>query len=123
MSDRANPRNAPFPQRLLGTRTVWQVLQLDFDFSIAVVNGTSITPRFSSDLVHALIRSIEIGKAEATPIATPRSLAIPSSFAKARSISAAVGTASTETSALAKGTVWAIASEGATLRGTVPSSK
>src|SRR6516165_8784920 len=107
----------------LAYRTVRQARQLDVDFSIAVVNGTSITPRFSSDLVQALIRSIEIGKAEATPIATPRSVAIPSSFARARSIAAAVGTASTDTSALAKGTVWATDSEGATLRGTVPSSK
>src|SRR6266849_6107053 len=35
-------------------------LQLDFDFSIVVVNGTSITPRASSALIQALIRSIEI---------------------------------------------------------------
>src|SRR4051812_27377721 len=69
-------------------------VQLDFDFSIAVVNGTSRMPRLSSDLVQAAMRSIEIGSAEAMPTAVPRSLARPSSFASARSISTDVGTAS-----------------------------
>ena len=43
--------------------------QLDFDFSIAVVNGTSITPRLSRLLVQTLILSMETGSAEAMPFA------------------------------------------------------
>src|ERR1700758_3358856 len=59
-------------------------------------------PWLSSVLIQTPIRSIEIGSAEATPTAVPRSFAISSSFANARSISAAVGTASIEISALAR---------------------
>src|SRR2546423_6979772 len=97
-------------------------LQPDFDFSITVVNGTSMMPRVSSALVQSPIRSIEIGSAEAIPTAVPRSLARFSSLASARSISTAVGTASIATSALANGMPWLPAREAATLRG-VPSSK
>src|SRR3977135_1384764 len=75
----------------------------DFDFSIAVVNGTSIPPRLSSDLLQAPIRSIEIGSADAIPTAVPRSFARLSSWASARSISTDVGTASMLKSALANG--------------------
>src|SRR5262249_27646229 len=57
---------------------------LDFDFSIAVVNGTSMMPRPSSALHQAASRSIEIGSAEAMPTAAPRSRAMVSSFDSAR---------------------------------------
>src|SRR3954470_18607350 len=97
--------------------------QLDFDFSIAVVNGTSRMPRLSSDLVQALIRSIEIGRADAIPTAVPRSLARLSSLASARSISTDVGTASMLKSALANGIAWPSANAEATLRGAEPSSR
>ena len=49
-------------------------LQLDFDFSIAVVNGTSMMPWLSSVLTQSAMRSMEIGSAEAMPTAMPRSL-------------------------------------------------
>src|SRR5260370_42220063 len=98
-------------------------LQPDFDFSIAVVNGTSMMPWLSSALIQTPIRSIEIGNAEAMPIAIPRSFARVSSLARARSISTDVGTASIERSALANGIAWLAASVGATLRGADPSSR
>src|SRR5665647_3754236 len=68
--------------------------QPDFDFSIAVVNGTSRMPWLSRALVQTPSRSIEIGSAEAMPTAAPRSFARFSSLARARSISTGVGTAS-----------------------------
>src|SRR5258708_31466141 len=98
-------------------------LQPDFDFSMAVVNGTSMMPWPSSALIQTLIRSIEIGNAEAMPIAVPRSFARVSSLARVRSISIDVGTASIERSALAKGIAWPSASVGAALRGADPSSR
>ena len=51
-------------------------------------------PRLSSVLIQTASRSIEIGSAEATPTAIPRSLARVSSLTKVRSISAEVGTES-----------------------------
>jgi hypothetical protein len=89
---------------------------------MAVVNGTSMMPRLSSVLVQMAIRSIEIGSAEATPTAVPRSLARLSNLASVRSISTDVGTASMVKSALANGTAWLAARAGATLRGADPSS-
>src|SRR5258708_10001332 len=91
--------------RRVRSRAAPELPQPDFDFSIAVVNGTSMMPWLSSALIQTPIRSIETGNAEATPTAMPRSLAIPSSFVRARSISTAVGTASMLTSPLAKGIV------------------
>src|SRR5258708_22487709 len=111
MFDRADLRNAPFRQSLLRSRTVGEISQPDFDFSIAVVNGTSMMPRLSSALIQTPIRSIEIGNAEAMPTAVPRSLARFSSFASVRSISTAVRTASIEKSALAEGIAWPAAHE------------
>src|SRR4051794_9452167 len=114
MFDTAGLRSAPFRRGLLRYRQRAQpggeqagpgpeLPQPDLDFSIAVVNGTSMMPWLSSALIHTPIRSIETGSAEATPTAVPRSLAMVSSLASARSISAAVGTASMERSALANG--------------------
>ena len=80
-------------------------------------------PRLSRVLIQAPIRSIETGNAEATPTATPRSLAMVSSLISVRSISADVGTASMARSALAKGIAWPAANAGATLRGVAPSSR
>jgi hypothetical protein len=54
-------------------------------------------------LIQSPIRSIEMGSAEAVPIATPRSFARFSSSVSAWSISADVGTASMATSPFAKG--------------------
>src|SRR5258708_3135478 len=100
-----------------------KTLYPDFDFNIAVVNGTSMMPRLSRVLIQAPIRSIEIGNAEPTPTATPRSLASVSSLISVRSISADVGTASMARSALPKGIAWLAANERATLRGVAPSSR
>src|ERR1700692_3544849 len=106
MFDRAGLRSAPFRESLLrsygrdpaGSKgaPARNLPQLDFDFSIAVVNGTSMMPWPSSALIQTLIRSIEIGNAEAMPIAVPRSFARVSSLARVRSISTDVGTASIE---------------------------
>src|SRR5258708_27615687 len=109
--------------RRVRSRAAPELPQPDFDFSIAVVNGTSMMPWLSSALIQTPIRSIEIGNAEAMPTAIPRSFARVSSLARARSISADVGTASIERSALAKGIAWPAASVGATLRGADPSSR
>ena len=91
--------------------------------SIAFITTNYYPTATVSVLIQAPIRSIEIGSAEATPTATPRSFARFSSFASARSISAAVGTASMARSALANGIAWLAASEAATLRGAEPSSR
>ena len=80
-------------------------------------------PWLSSALIQTPIRSIEIGSAEATPTAVPRSFARFSSFASARSISAKVGTASMVKSALTKGIPWLVVNVAATLRGAKPSSR
>src|SRR6202035_6127500 len=137
MFGRADPRSAPFRQSLSEVHVVDRTggdlrarkmrqpdgLQPDFDFSIAVVNGTSMMPWLSRVLIQTPMRSIEIGSAEATPTAIPRSLARLSSLPSSRSISAAVGTASIETSARANGIAWLPASAAAALRGAEPSSK
>src|SRR2546423_3809240 len=78
-------------------------LQPDFDFSITVVNGTSMMPRVSSALVQSPIRSIEIGSAEAIPTAGPRPLAQFLSLASARADSTAGRTAAVAMSTFANG--------------------
>src|SRR3981081_2551252 len=130
MFDRAGLRSSPFRQGSLrqygpGGSDVRQavIFSPDFDFSIAVENGTSMMPWVSSALIQMPIRSIEIGNAEAMPTAVPRSFARFSSFARVRSISTDVGTASILKSALAKGIAWPAASDEATLRGAEPSSR
>src|SRR5256714_12673801 len=79
-------------------------LQPDFDFSITVVNGTSMMPRVSSALVQSPIRSIEIGSAEAIPTAVPRPLGRGSNFAHARANSTPGGTPAVSMAAFANGT-------------------
>src|SRR3954447_16417808 len=79
-----------------------RVNQLDFAFATVALIGTSSTPRPSAAFAHLATRSIETGRALAYPTARPRSRAIVSSRLSARSMSTAVGTASSATSALAK---------------------
>src|SRR3954467_4669587 len=126
MFDTAGRRSAPFVQSLSTSRrqardgsaelTRAVEFQPDFDFSIAVVNGTSMMPWLSSVLIQAAIRSIEIGSAEATPTAVPRPRPTLPGLAGARLISPAGGTASIEISAFANGIAWPPASVAATLR-------
>jgi len=90
---------------------------------MTAVIGTSTIPRLSAALAQRTMRSIEIGSAPAMPTALPRSRAIASSRASARSISVALGTASIATSDLAKRTLAAPAIWPAKLRCAEPSSR
>src|SRR5215831_14861856 len=80
---------------------------LDFGLATTAVSGTSAIPWPSAAFAQRAMRSIETGSALAVPMAVPRSRAIVSSRPNARSLSAAVATASMVTSDLAKATLLA----------------
>src|SRR5258708_7840371 len=104
-------------RRARTVKKLWQGCdQLDLGLFATVLIGTSTTPRPSAVLAHSAMRSIDAGRAAATPTARPCSRATASSRAKARSICATVGTASSAISALANGTLLAPAVGHASLR-------
>jgi hypothetical protein len=96
--------------------------ELGLPRAAAAVIGTSEKPRPSAVFDHRTTRSITTGHAVANPTAMPFWRARPSSFASARSISTAEGTASSTRFALAKPEPPAPAIRPARLLGEVPSS-
>src|SRR5262249_33338802 len=111
-ADTAGPRNGPC-----------EGVYVDFGLLATALMGTSTMPRPAAALAQCAMRSIEAGRAFATPTATPRSRALDSSFASALSISAGVGTASSTMLALANGMLAAPAIWLVILRADVPSSR
>jgi len=85
--------------------------QPDFDFSITVVNGTSMMPWPSRALIHAPIRSIEIGSAEAVPTSVEIDRALARLEGLAREHGTAVGMASALPVSIERIGIWAKALE------------